>query len=27
MAAQQLLDLVANVTAGPCLRVRVRVRV
>jgi hypothetical protein len=27
MAAQQLLDLVANGTAGPCLRVRVRVRV
>jgi len=25
MAAQQLLDLVANVTAGPCFRVRVRV--
>jgi hypothetical protein len=23
MAAQQLLDLVANATAGPCLRVRV----
>ncbi len=27
MAAQQLLDLVANVTVGPCFRVRVRVRV
>jgi hypothetical protein len=27
MAAQQLLDLIANATAGPCLRVRVRVRV
>jgi len=27
MAAQQLLDLVANVTAGPCFKVRVRVRV
>jgi len=27
MAAQQLLDLVANATAGPCFRVRVRVRV
>ncbi len=26
MAAQQLLDLVANATAGPCFRVRVRVR-
>jgi hypothetical protein len=25
MAAQQLLDLVANAIAGPCLRVRVRV--
>ncbi len=25
MAAQQLLDLVANATAGPCLRVRVKV--
>jgi len=25
MAAQQLLDLVANATVGPCLRVRVRV--
>jgi hypothetical protein len=25
MAAQQLLDLVANVTAGPCFRVKVRV--
>jgi hypothetical protein len=25
MAAQQLLDLVANATAGPCFRVRVRV--
>jgi hypothetical protein len=27
MAAQQLLNLVINATAGPCLRVRVRVRV
>jgi hypothetical protein len=27
MAAQQLLDLVANAIAGPCFRVRVRVRV
>jgi hypothetical protein len=27
MVAQQLLDLVANTIAGPCLRVRVRVRV
>jgi len=27
MAAQQLLDLVANATAGPYFRVRVRVRV
>jgi len=27
MGAQQLLDLVANATAGPCFRVRVRVRV
>jgi hypothetical protein len=27
MAAQQLLDLVANATTGPCFRVRVRVRV
>jgi hypothetical protein len=27
MAAQQLLDLVTNVTVGPCLRVRVRVKV
>jgi hypothetical protein len=27
MAAQQLLDLIANATAGPCFRVRVRVRV
>jgi hypothetical protein len=27
MAAQQLLDLVANATVGPCFRVRVRVRV
>jgi len=27
MAAQQLLDLVANATAGPCFRVKVRVRV
>ncbi len=27
MAAQQLLDLVVNTIAGPCLRVRVRVRV
>jgi len=26
MAAQQLLDLVANVTACPCFRVTVRVR-
>jgi hypothetical protein len=25
--AAQLLDLVANVTAGPCFRVRVKVRV
>jgi hypothetical protein len=25
MAAQQLLDLVANATIGPCFRVRVRV--
>jgi hypothetical protein len=25
MAAQQLLDLIANATAGPCFRVRVRV--
>ncbi len=25
MATQQLLDLVANATAGPCFRVRVRV--
>jgi hypothetical protein len=25
MAAQQLLDLVANATVGPCFRVRVRV--
>jgi len=25
MAAQQLLDLVANAITGPCLRVRVRV--
>jgi hypothetical protein len=24
MAAQQLLDLVANVIAGPCFRVRIR---
>ncbi len=27
MAAQQLLDLVANATAGPCFRVRVKVKV
>ncbi len=27
MVAQQLLDLIANATAGPCFRVRVRVRV
>jgi hypothetical protein len=27
MVAQQLLDLVTNVIAGPCFRVRVRVRV
>jgi hypothetical protein len=27
MVAQQLLDLVANATAAPCLRVRVRVKV
>jgi len=27
MAAQQLLDLVANANVGPCFRVRVRVRV
>jgi hypothetical protein len=27
MAAQQLLDLVANANAGPCFRVKVRVRV
>jgi hypothetical protein len=27
MVAQQLLNLVANATAGPCLRVRVRVKV
>ncbi len=27
MAAQQLLDLVTNVTVGPCFRVRVKVRV
>jgi hypothetical protein len=27
MAAQQWLDLVVNATVGPCLRVRVRVRV
>jgi hypothetical protein len=27
MAAQQLLDLVTNATTGPCLKVRVRVRV
>jgi hypothetical protein len=27
MAAQQLLDLVANATAGPCFRVRVRVKI
>ncbi len=27
MAAQQLLDLVANAIAGPCFRVKVRVRV
>jgi hypothetical protein len=26
MAAQQLLDLVANATAGPCFKVRVRDR-
>ncbi len=26
MVAQQLLDLVANATAGPCFRVRVRDR-
>jgi hypothetical protein len=26
MAAQQLLDLVANATVGPCFKVRVRVR-
>jgi C4-dicarboxylate-specific signal transduction histidine kinase len=25
MAAQQMLDLVANATAGPCFKVRVRV--
>jgi hypothetical protein len=27
MATQQLLDLVANATVGPCFRVKVRVRV
>ncbi len=27
MATQQLLDLVANATAGPCLKVRAKVRV
>jgi len=27
MAAQQLLNLVANANVGPCLRIRVRVRV
>jgi hypothetical protein len=27
MGAQQLLDLVTNVTVGPCFKVRVRVRV
>ncbi len=27
VATQQLLDLVANATAGPCFRVRIRVRV
>ncbi len=27
MAAQQLLDLVTNATAGPCFKVRVKVKV